>query len=132
MPGAAGADEGGFDAVPMITMKHFEAAMRESRRSVNDAKLAEYDNFNREQNMQKQKLSATTGQSLAGFTFPGQEGRGGGRRGRPPPPPRPSSSTPDLLGSSSHRRRGARYGQLLDTAVSSGSVGCAVKCSGAG
>ena len=60
----------------MITMKHFEQAMRESRRSVNDAKLAEYDNFNREQNMQKNKLSATTGQSLAGFTFPGQEGGG--------------------------------------------------------
>ena len=69
--------------MPMITMKHFEAAMRESRRSVNDAKLAEYDNFNREQNMQKQKLSATTGQSLAGFTFPGQEGRGGGGAAAP-------------------------------------------------
>jgi hypothetical protein len=63
--------------VPMITMKHFEMAMRESRRSVSDAKLSEYDAFSREMSISKTKASATTGQSLATFAVPGSGGAPG-------------------------------------------------------
>ena len=69
--GQAPPADDGFDQVPEITMEHFERAMRESRRSVSDAKLAEYEAFSREQNISKTKASATTGQSLVSFSFPG-------------------------------------------------------------
>jgi len=69
--GQAPPADDGFDQVPEITMEHFERAMRESRRSVSDAKLAEYEAFSREQNIAKTKASATTGQSLVSFSFPG-------------------------------------------------------------
>jgi hypothetical protein len=59
---------------PMITKAHFEAAMRESRRSVSDAKLAEYETFAREMNVQKTKANASTGVSVGDFAFPGGGG----------------------------------------------------------
>ena len=53
------------DPVPYITRKHFEYAMRESRRSVSDADLLKYESFS--QKMKQQRGSTGTG--VANFTF---------------------------------------------------------------
>ena len=42
---AAGMEVEEFDAVPFITARHFEAAMRDARRSVSDTDLAQYMRF---------------------------------------------------------------------------------------
>lgn len=53
------------DPVPYITRKHFEYAMRESRRSVSDADLLKYESFS--QKMKQQRGSTGTG--VANFSF---------------------------------------------------------------
>lgn len=54
------------DPVPYIMRKHFEVAMRESRRSVSDADLLKYESFS-----QKMKQSrGNTGSGVASFAFP--------------------------------------------------------------
>lgn len=51
--------------MPYITKKHFEYAMRESRRSVSDADLLKYESFS--QKMKQQRGS--TGSGVANFSF---------------------------------------------------------------
>merc|ERR1719231_449019 len=69
------AEEGGADAamaddmdepdpVPEITPAHFEAAMRESRRSVSDRDLAQYASFAQTMHQQRSQIGATN------FRFP--------------------------------------------------------------
>ena len=53
------------DPVPYIGRKHFEYAMRESRRSVSDADLMKYESFS--QKMKQQRSSSGTG--VANFSF---------------------------------------------------------------
>ena len=53
------------DPMPYITKKHFEYAMRESRRSVSDADLLKYESFS--QKMKQQRGS--TGSGVANFSF---------------------------------------------------------------
>ena len=52
------------DPVPEITPAHFEAAMRESRRSVSDRDLAQYASFAQTMHQQRSQIGATN------FRFP--------------------------------------------------------------
>ena len=54
------------DPVPYVTKKHFEMAIRESRRSVSDADLLKYESFS--QKMKQQRGNMGTG--VANFAFP--------------------------------------------------------------
>ena len=54
------------DPVPYVTKKHFEYAIRESRRSVSDADLLKYESFS--QKMKQQRGSMGSG--VANFSFP--------------------------------------------------------------
>ena len=86
------------DPMPYITKKHFEYAMRESRRSVSDADLLKYESFS--QKMKQQRGS--TGSGVANFSF----GENGGAPAAPvveddmdglydePTPAAPSASAP--------------------------------------
>jgi transitional endoplasmic reticulum ATPase len=62
------------DAVPAITGRHFEAAMRDARRSVSDADLAKYSAF--ASTLQQQRAAMGGGQGAGGFSFPRREGAG--------------------------------------------------------
>ena len=89
-PDMADVDDANFDPVPEITARHFEAAMRDARRSVSDQDLARYASFATSLQQSRASISATTGQSIAGFQFPqrGAPAAGaGGAGGAAPAPP---------------------------------------------
>ena len=66
------------DAVPEITRRHFEEAMKFARRSVTDADIRKYELF-----AQTLQQSRGIGNN---FRFPGQSGgSGGGSSGSQPP-----------------------------------------------
>mmetsp|Transcript_17479 Transcript_17479/g.61389 ORF Transcript_17479/g.61389 Transcript_17479/m.61389 type:complete len:1074 (-) Transcript_17479:253-3474(-) len=69
-------DEEEDDPVPEITTAHFEAAMRDARRSVSDADLAKYSSF--AATMQQQRSALQAGAGVSGFRFPDRGGAGGG------------------------------------------------------
>lgn len=54
------------DPLPYVNKKHFELAIRESRRSVSDADLLKYESFS--QKMKQQRGNMGTG--VANFSFP--------------------------------------------------------------
>ena len=66
-----------FDPVPMITVRHFELAMRDARLSVSDADLARYGSFATSLQQSRASISSSTGQSIAGFQFPRRDGAPG-------------------------------------------------------
>jgi transitional endoplasmic reticulum ATPase len=68
--------EGDFDPVPAITARHFEAAMRDARRSVSDADLARYSSF--ASTLQQQRAAMGGGQGASGFSFGSRAAGGGG------------------------------------------------------
>jgi transitional endoplasmic reticulum ATPase len=79
--GEAAMDAGAadFDPVPEITGRHFEASMRDARRSVSDADLAKYSAF--ASTLQQQRAAMGGGQGTSGFSFPragGGDGAGAG------------------------------------------------------
>jgi len=64
-------EDTGNDVVPEITTRHFEAAMREARRSVSDADLRRYAMFAQGLQQARSALNPATGSSLSNFSFPG-------------------------------------------------------------
>jgi transitional endoplasmic reticulum ATPase len=66
------------DLMPEILPKHFEAAVRQARRSVSDRDLAQYASFASTLQQSRAAVSGATGGSLATFAFPGAEGGAGG------------------------------------------------------
>lgn len=54
------------DPVPYVTKKHFEYAIRESRRSVSDADLLKYESFSQKMKQQRGNM----GSGVANFSFP--------------------------------------------------------------
>lgn len=54
------------DPVPYVTKKHFEYAIRESRRSVSDADLLKYESFSQKMKQQRGNM----GSGVANFAFP--------------------------------------------------------------
>lgn len=69
-------EEDDFDPVPEITTAHFEAAMRDARRSVSDSDLAKYSSF--AATMQQQRSALQAGAGAGGFRFPDHGGGAGG------------------------------------------------------
>jgi len=59
------------DLMPEILRKHFEAAVRQARRSVSDRDLAQYASFAQTLQQSRAAVSGSTGGSLATFAFPG-------------------------------------------------------------
>ena len=66
-----------MDVVPEITTRHFEASMREARRSVSDADLRKYAMFAQGLQQARSALNPATGASLSNFSFPSQGGQPG-------------------------------------------------------
>ena len=60
------------DLMPEILPKHFEAAVRQARRSVSDRDLAQYASFAQTLQQSRAAVSGATGGSLATFAFPDQ------------------------------------------------------------
>lgn len=58
------------DLMPEILPKHFEAAVRQARRSVSDRDLAQYASFAQTLSQSRAAVSGSTGGSLATFAFP--------------------------------------------------------------
>lgn len=58
------------DTMPEILPKHFEAAVRQARRSVSDRDLAQYASFAQTLQQSRASVSGATGGSLATFAFP--------------------------------------------------------------
>ena len=58
------------DLMPEILPKHFEAAVRQARRSVSDRDLAQYASFAQTLQQSRASVSGATGGSLATFAFP--------------------------------------------------------------
>jgi transitional endoplasmic reticulum ATPase len=69
-------DEDEEDTMPEILPKHFEAAVRQARRSVSDRDLAQYASFAQTLQQSRAAVSGASGGSLATFAFP--ESGGGG------------------------------------------------------
>ena len=67
-------DAESFDPVPMITVRHFELAMRDARRSVSEQDLSRYASFATTLQQSRAAISSSTGQSIAGFQFPRRDG----------------------------------------------------------
>lgn len=69
------------DLMPEILPRHFEAAVRQARRSVSDRDLAQYASFAQTLQQSRAAVSGSTGGSLATFAFPetsaGSAGAGG-------------------------------------------------------
>jgi len=65
-------DEDADETVPEIGRKHFEIAMRESRRSVSDADLMKYSAF--AQSLKRERQILNSGYGDTGFRFPDQQG----------------------------------------------------------
>lgn len=76
------------DPVPEILARHFEAAMKEARRSVSDADLAKYASF--ASTLQQQRGNMVGGQGVQNFRFPKKQSGGAGQQ----PVSGPASSTP--------------------------------------
>merc|ERR1719159_765181 len=68
-------DDDDEDMTPEILPKHFEAAVRQARRSVSDRDLAQYASFAQTLQQSRAAVTGSTGGSLATFAFP--EGAGG-------------------------------------------------------
>merc|ERR1712150_310551 len=69
------------DTMPEILPRHFEAAVRQARRSVSDRDLAQYASFAQTLQQSRAAVSGATGGSLATFAFPdsgGDMAQGGG------------------------------------------------------
>ena len=60
------------DSMPEILSSHFEAAVRQARRSVSDRDLAQYASFAQTLQQSRAAVSGATGGSLASFAFPNQ------------------------------------------------------------
>lgn len=60
------------DLMPEILSKHFEAAVRNARRSVSDRDLAQYASFAQTLSQSRAAVSGSAGGSLATFAFPDQ------------------------------------------------------------
>merc|ERR1712014_190411 len=58
------------DTMPEILPKHFEAAVRQARRSVSDRDLAQYASFAQTLQQSRAAVTGSTGGSLATFAFP--------------------------------------------------------------
>jgi transitional endoplasmic reticulum ATPase len=71
-------DEEDEDTMPEILPKHFEAAVRQARRSVSDRDLAQYASFAQTLQQSRAAVTGATGGSLATFAFPESSGGGGG------------------------------------------------------
>lgn len=63
-------DDEDEDTMPEILPKHFEAAVRNARRSVSDRDLAQYASFAQTLQQSRASVSGATGGSLATFAFP--------------------------------------------------------------
>jgi transitional endoplasmic reticulum ATPase len=67
-------DDEDEDTMPEILPKHFEAAVRQARRSVSDRDLAQYASFAQTLQQSRAAVTGSTGGSLATFAFPGASG----------------------------------------------------------
>merc|ERR1712194_668366 len=63
-------DDDDVDTMPEILSKHFEAAVRQARRSVSDRDLAQYASFAQTLQQSRATVTGSTGGSLATFAFP--------------------------------------------------------------
>jgi len=70
-------EEDAEDLVPEILPKHFEAAVREARRSVSDRDLAQYSSFATTLHQSRAAITGG-GTSLSNFAFPNARGGGAG------------------------------------------------------
>jgi len=75
-------DEEEADSMPEILPNHFEAAVRQARRSVSDRDLAQYASFAQTLNQSRAAVTGSGGGSLATFAFPGQSGMTGTEDGK--------------------------------------------------
>jgi len=66
------------DTMPEILPKHFEAAVRQARRSVSDRDLAQYASFAQTLQQSRAAVTGATGGSLATFAFPEAAGGAAG------------------------------------------------------
>ena len=69
------------DLMPEILRQHFEAAVRQARRSVSDRDLAQYASFAETLQQSRASVSGSTGGSLATFAFPDANGDGASAAG---------------------------------------------------
>jgi len=69
-------DDDDEDLMPEILPKHFEAAVRNARRSVSDRDLAQYANFAQTLQQSRAAVTGASGGSLSTFAFP-ESGEGG-------------------------------------------------------
>jgi transitional endoplasmic reticulum ATPase len=67
-------DEDDDDLMPEILSIHFEAAVRQARRSVSDRDLAQYASFAQTLQQSRAAVTGSTGGSLATFAFPESSG----------------------------------------------------------
>ena len=65
-------DDEDEDLMPEILSKHFEAAVRNARRSVSDRDLAQYASFAQTLSQSRAAVTGSAGGSLATFAFPDQ------------------------------------------------------------
>jgi len=65
-------DEEEEDLMPEILPMHFEAAVRNARRSVSDRDLAQYASFAQTLQQSRAAVTGSSGGSLATFAFPNQ------------------------------------------------------------
>ena len=56
--------------MPEITVKHFQEAMKDARRTVSDESLRAYSKFATDMQQARSQLNAGTGVSMANFQFP--------------------------------------------------------------
>merc|ERR1712174_124121 len=66
------------DTMPEILPTHFEAAVRQARRSVSDRDLAQYASFAQTLQQSRAAVTGATGGSLATFAFPEAAGAAAG------------------------------------------------------
>merc|ERR1712137_62496 len=71
-------DEDDDDLMPEILPTHFEAAVRQARRSVSDRDLAQYASFAQTLQQSRAAVTGATGGSLATFSFPEAAGGAAG------------------------------------------------------
>merc|ERR1712107_109263 len=71
-------DDEDEDTMPEILPKHFEAAVRQARRSVSDRDLAQYASFAQTLQQSRAAVTGATGGSLATFAFPEAAGASAG------------------------------------------------------
>lgn len=69
------------DLMPEILSTHFEAAVRQARRSVSDRDLAQYASFAQTLQQSRAAVTGATGGSLATFSFPEAAGAAAGAAG---------------------------------------------------